>query len=122
MENQSIISREFVEGELKIHNVPGVAIGVIKDGETLLNAGYGLADVEKKTKLDSQSLFGIASCTKSFTAAIIAMLVDQGKMEYDTPIVEYLPDFRMYDEYTTRACTIRDMLNHRTGEIGRAHV
>lgn len=118
MENQTIISKDYVERELRIHNIPGVAIGVIKEGMTLVNEGYGTADIEKKTKLDSQSLFGIASCTKSFTAAIIAMLVDQGKIDYDTPIVEYLSDFRMYDEYTTRACTIRDMLNHRTGVPG----
>ena len=118
MDSNQVISREYVEGELKIHNIPGMAIGVIKDGETILSEGYGVADVEKQTKIDSQSLFGIASCTKSFTAALIAMLVDQGKIEYDKPIIEYLPDFRMYDEYATKACTIRDMLNHRTGLPG----
>ena len=118
MSENDVISREYVEGELKIHNIPGMAIGVIKDGKTLLAEGYGVADVEKQTKLDSQSLFGIASCTKSFTAALIAKLVDEGKIDYDTPIIEYLPDFRMYDEYTTKACTIRDMMNHRTGVPG----
>ena len=90
MDSNQVISREYVEGELKIHNIPGMAIGVIKDGETILSEGYGVADVEKQTKIDSQSLFGIASCTKSFTAALIAMLVDQGKIEYDKPIIEYL--------------------------------
>ena len=108
MSSLNIISREYVEGELKIHNIPGMAIGVIKDGEKILAEGYGVADVEKKTKIDSQSLFGIASCTKSFTAAIVAMLVDQGKLDYDTPVIEYLPDFRMYDDYTTKACSIRN--------------
>lgn len=118
MREMDIMPSEYVENELKIHNIPGMAIGVIKDGKTILSKGYGVADVEKKTKLDSQSLFGIASCTKSFTAALIAMLVDQGKLDYDIPIIEYLSDFRMYDDYSTKTCTIRDMMNHRTGIPG----
>jgi len=118
MRDVDVISREYVEKELKIHNIPGMAIGVIKDDKIILSEGYGVADVENKSKIDSDSLFGIASCTKSFTAALIAMLVDQGKLDFDTPIREYLPDFRMYDEYATRECTIRDMLNHRTGIPG----
>lgn len=118
MNFSNIISREYVENELRTHNIPGMGIGVIKDGETLMAEGFGYADIEKKTAIDSQTLFGIASCTKSFTSAIIAILVDEGKLDYDTPIIEYLPDFRMYDEYTTKSCTLRDMLNHRTGLPG----
>lgn len=118
MKEKTIISREYVEKELKIHELPGMTIGVIEDGKTVLAEGYGTADITSERKPDSQSLFGIASCTKSFTAAIIAMLVDRGELKYDTPIIDYLPDFRMYDDYTTKACTLRDMLNHRTGLPG----
>ena len=106
MREKNIISREYVQRELKIHGIPGMTIGIVKDGKTVLAEGYGTADIEVERKLDSQSLFGIASCTKSFTAAIIAMLVDTGKLDYDTPIVDCIPDFRMYDDY----------------KIGRAHV
>ena len=78
MKEKTIISREYVEKELKIHEISGMTIGVIKDGKTVLAEGYGTADITSERKPDSQSLFGIASCTKSFTAAIIAMLVDRG--------------------------------------------
>ena len=78
MKEKTIISREYVEKELKIHEIPGMTIGVIKDGKTVLAEGYGTADITSERRPDSQSLFGIVSCTKSFTAAIIAMLVDRG--------------------------------------------
>lgn len=118
MDYSKIITKEYVENELRIHNVPGIAIGVIKDGEQIMAEGFGYADIEKKTPISANTMFGIASCTKSFTSALVGMLVDEGKIEYDKPIIEYLPDFRLYDDYATKTCTIRDMLNHRTGLPG----
>jgi len=110
-----VISREYVEKELKRYNTPGMGIGVIKDGEVLLNTGFGYKNLEKKTEIDGNTVWGIASCSKSFTSTLIGKLVDEGILDFDRPIKEYLPDFQMYDETATRECTLRDMMCHRTG-------
>lgn len=113
-----LISREYVEAELARYAVPGMGIGVIRDGEVLMVSGYGYKDLEEKTRIDGDTLWGIASCSKSFTSAMIGILVTRGILDLDQPVKEYLPDFQMYDETATRQCTLRDMLCHRTGLSG----
>ena len=110
-----VISREYVEAELKRYKFPGMGIGVIKDGKVMMSEGFGYKDIEKKTKITGDTQFGIASCSKSFTATLIGMLVDRGLLGWEQPIREYLPDFRMYDPHATELCSIKDMLCHRTG-------
>ena len=95
--------------------IPGFSYGVMKDGKVLTKGGCGYRDVEKKLPADENTLYGIASCSKSFNSCLIAMLVDDGILDYDRPIREYIPEFAMYDEFATRDCTLRDMLTHRTG-------
>jgi len=116
--NDKLISREFVESQLREFGVPGMGIGVVRDGKVLMSEGFGYRDREKQLPVTPQTLFGIASCSKAFTSALIAMLVDEGKLTYDQPIVEYLPDFKLYDDYATAHCTVRDMLSHMTGIAG----
>jgi CubicO group peptidase (beta-lactamase class C family) len=96
-------------------NVPGMAIAVVKDGKVILSRGFGVKDVSTKQQVDAQTQFAIASNTKAFTSAALAMLVDQGKIKWDDPVVNYLPYFQMYDPYVTAQMTIRDLLCHRSG-------
>lgn len=98
--------------------VPGIAIAIVKDGKVVLAKGYGTRNLAKPGDVDAHTLFGIASNTKAFTAAAIAILVDEGKLSWDDPVQKYLPQFQLADPYVTREVTIRDLLSHRTG-LGR---
>lgn len=105
----------FVEGELKKWNTPGAAIVVVKDGKIILQRGYGLRNVEKKLPMTAQTVQPIASITKSFTVSALATLVRDGKLSWDKPVRDYLPDFKLHNDYSTLNVTPRDMLSHRTG-------
>ncbi len=100
---------------LKTFNVPGIAIGIVKDGKLVFAKGYGVANIKTGKKVDANTLFGIASNSKSFTSAALAMLVDEGKINWDDKVIKYLPEFKMYNDYVTNEFTIRDLLTHRSG-------
>lgn len=105
----------YVDQAMKTFEVPGLAIAVVKDGKVLLTKGYGVREVGKPAKVDEHTLFGIASNSKAFTAASLAILMDEGKLKWDDPIALYLPWFQVYDPYVSRELTIRDTLSHRSG-------
>jgi CubicO group peptidase (beta-lactamase class C family) len=92
-----------------------MAISIVYDGKPYYSAGHGVLEVGKQARVTDKTLFQIASVTKAFTAATIAILVDEGKMSWDDPVIDYLPEFRMYDPWVTREFTIRDLLTHRSG-------
>ncbi len=94
---------------------PGIAVGIVKDGEVVLAKGYGIREAGKPDRVTTQTVFQIGSTTKAFTAAALAILVDEGKIGWDDKVIDHLPDFRMYDPYVTREFTIRDLLSHRSG-------
>ncbi len=100
---------------LEAFRVPGMAIGVVKDGEIRHLKGYGRRDVNDPAPVDADTIFKIASNSKAFTAAALAILVDEGKISWDDRVGEILPDFRLYDPYVSREITIRDLLTHRSG-------
>jgi CubicO group peptidase (beta-lactamase class C family) len=100
---------------MKAFDVPGVAIAIVKDGKVVAARGFGVRKLGEPAKVDGQTLFEIASNSKAFTAAALAMLVDEGKLKWDDPVVKHLPDFQMYDPYVTREMTVRDLLTHRSG-------
>lgn len=104
-----------VKRVMKEFNVPGIAIAVVKDGKVVAAQGFGVRKLGDPTPVDGQTLFEIASNSKAFTAAGLAMLVDQGKLAWDDPVIKHLPDFRMYDPYVTAELTVRDLLTHRSG-------
>jgi CubicO group peptidase (beta-lactamase class C family) len=106
---------EVAENTLNAFNVPGIAVAVVKDGKIIHSKGYGVKSILKKDKVDGNTLFGVASNSKAFTAAAIAMLVDEGKMNWDDKVVKHLPNFKMYNEYVTNEFTVRDLLTHRSG-------
>src|SRR6185369_1917309 len=83
----------YVERTMKTFEVPGIAVAVVKDGKVLLTKGYGVREVGKPAPVNEHTLFGIASNSKAFTAAALAMLMDEGKVKWDDPISTYLPWF-----------------------------
>jgi len=91
------------------------AVAVVKDGKVALAKGNGVRKLDEPAPVDEQTLFGIASNTKAFTAAALAFLVDEGKISWDDPVTKHLPGFQMYDPYVTREMTVRDLLTHRSG-------
>ncbi len=105
----------YVAQVLRTFSVPGVAVAIVKDGRVVLARGYGVRRLGDPTPVDAETRFGIASNTKLFTASSIAMLVEEGKLEWDAPVIRYLPSFAMYDPFVTRELTVRDLLVHRSG-------
>jgi len=105
----------FITKALKEYQVPGAAVAVVKDGKAMLVKGYGMRDATKPGAVDENTIFQLASVTKTLTAAAAATVVDEGNLDWDTPIFNYLPEFVGYDPYMTRWLTERDLLAQRTG-------
>lgn len=95
--------------------VPGFAVGIVKDDKVVFTKGYGVRELNKPAKVDENTLFAIASNSKAFTTAALAILVDEGKLDWDDKVIKYLPDFQMYDPFVTGDITIRDIVSHRSG-------
>ncbi|MDH5588750.1 MAG: serine hydrolase [Gemmatimonadota bacterium] len=95
--------------------VPGVALAVVKDGEVVMARGFGVRRLGGPAPVDGRTLFGIASNTKVFTATALGILVEDGRLEWDAPVIRYLPAFQMWDPWVTREITVRDLLVHRSG-------
>jgi CubicO group peptidase (beta-lactamase class C family) len=106
---------EYVARTMREFNVPGIAVAVVKDGRVVIAKGFGVREQGKPATVDENTLFGIASNSKAFTAAALAMLVDEGKLSWDDRVIKHLPGFQMYDPYVTREMTVRDLLTHRSG-------
>jgi len=105
----------LVNKTLSTFNVPGIAVGIVKDGKLIHAKGYGLRSIKGTAKVDENTLFGVASNTKAFTAAALGMLVDEKKITWDTKVTDIIPEFKLYDPYVTQEFTIRDLLTHRSG-------
>lgn len=105
----------FIQQTLAQWRVPGVAVAVIKDGQTILCEGFGARNLAQNLPVTADTLFPIASCTKAFTATCLALLVDEGKLEWDKPVRHYLPAFKLHDPHATELMTPRDLLCHRSG-------
>jgi CubicO group peptidase (beta-lactamase class C family) len=96
-------------------DVPGLALAVVRDGRVVAARGYGVRELGRPERVDARTRFGIASNTKAFTATALALLVEEGRLEWDAPVIQYLPWFRMWDPWVTREITVRDLLVHRSG-------
>jgi CubicO group peptidase (beta-lactamase class C family) len=105
----------YVTENLDKWQVPGVAVAVVKHGEVVLTQGYGLCNVEKEQELNADTLLAIGSSSKAFTTMAMGILVDDGKLEWDRPLREYLPTFRLQDLFATERMTPRDLVTHRSG-------
>ncbi|QBD76985.1 serine hydrolase [Ktedonosporobacter rubrisoli] len=109
---------EFVDHVMQTWQIPGVAIGIVKDDEVIYARGFGQRDREQGLETTPQSIFAIGSCTKAFVAMSLAMLVDEGKLAWDAPLRNYLPEFKLADSVTSERLTTRDILTHRSGLPG----
>jgi CubicO group peptidase (beta-lactamase class C family) len=105
----------YVARSMKTFEVPGMSISIVKDGKLVLAKGYGVRKLGETTPVDENTLFGIGSNTKAFTAAAVATLVDEGKLNWDDPVYSRLKGFQMYDPYVSQEMRIRDLLCHRSG-------
>ncbi len=105
----------YVARVRKTFEVPGISVAIVKDGKIVLDKGYGVRKLGESTPVDENTLFGIGSNTKAFTAAAIATLIDEGKLNWDDPVYERLKGFEMYDPYVSKEMRIRDLLCHRSG-------
>src|SRR5215831_8021836 len=106
---------EFAARVLKEFEVPGLAVAIVKDGKVVLAKGYGVRKLGDPAPVDENTLFAIGSCSKAFTAAALAILVDEGKIAWDDPVTKYLKDFRMADAMANREITVKDLLSHHSG-------
>jgi YD repeat-containing protein len=106
---------DFVNQALKDWKVPGVAVAVVQGGKVMLLKGYGYRDLEKQLPVTQDTLFAIGSITKSFTVTTLGMEMDECKVDWDKPVRDYLPAFKMYDPVLTEQMMIRDLITHRSG-------
>ncbi len=106
---------KVAEEGLKALKVPGVAIAVIKDDKVVYVRGFGLKDVEKSLAVTPDTIFAIGSSSKAFTVFALGKLVDEGKVEWDKPVRDYIPWFRLYDKEAGGRLTVRDLVTHRSG-------
>lgn len=97
------------------YTVPGMVVGIVEGDQVVFAESYGVQEVNKATPVTDKTLFKIASVTKNFTTAALALLVDQGKIGWDDPVIDHLPEFRVQDPWITRHFTIRDLLIHKSG-------
>jgi len=109
---------DYIEEGMKQWDIPGMAVAVVHNNEIVFAEGFGVRKRGEPEPVDEHTLFGVASITKAFTAAALGMLVDEGLISFDDPIVQWLPDFRLHDPWVTENITIRDALSHRSG-LGR---
>ena len=98
-----------------LDNTVGFAIGVVKDGKIVHVKGYGVNSVDLKEAVTADTPFGIASNSKAFTSAALAILVEQGKIKWEDRVIDYIPEFKMYNDYVTNNFNIQDLLTHRSG-------
>ena len=105
----------FATSVMKEWKVPGMAVAVVEDGRVILAKGYGYRDLENKQPVTPRTLFAIGSVTKSMTVTVLSMLYDEGKIDWDKPVQDILPEFRLHDDVATRQMTPRDLVTHRSG-------
>ncbi|KNC66564.1 serine hydrolase [Pseudoalteromonas ardens] len=112
--NIADVEQAVAEAMERFH-IPGIALAVVERGEVVLSKGYGVRHIAHQDKVDADTLFGIASNSKAFTAAALAILVDEGKLNWRDKVIKHIPEFRLSDPYVTREMTIADLLSHRSG-------
>lgn len=105
----------YMDKILNDWNIAGAGVGIVYKDKLVFAKGYGYRDYEKKLPITPNTLFQIASNTKLFTAVSVGFLVDQGKLDWDKPIRNYVPSIEFFNNELNNTVTVRDMLAHRTG-------
>jgi len=109
---------EWLENERQRWEIPGMAVAVVHEDQVVLARGFGETRLHDGRSVDADTQFGIASLSKAMTATALAILVDEGKLDWDHRVVDHLPEFALSDPWVTAEVTIRDLLSHRVG-VGR---
>ncbi|MEM0911237.1 MAG: serine hydrolase [Pseudomonadota bacterium] len=111
---------EIIDRALNEFYTPGMAVAIVHQGKVIHSKGYGLANIENAINATDKTNFRLASVSKAFTAAGLAILVDQGKIKWDDRVKAHLPDFALQDTYATQRFTVKDLLTHQSGLVGGA--
>ncbi|MAX69531.1 MAG: serine hydrolase [Flavobacteriaceae bacterium] len=106
---------KLVENTLKTFDVPGISVGIFKDGEVVYAKGHGVRSLTNKKDMNAETLVGVASNSKGFTCFALAMMIDEGKLNWDDPVRKHIPEFQLYDSWVTENFTVRDLVTHRSG-------
>lgn len=106
---------DLVQASMQEWKVPGLALAVIRGGETVLVKGYGVRDTQAPAPVTADTQFLLCSLTKSFTTAGLGLLVDERKLDWTRPVRDYIPEFRLHDAVATERVTVRDLLCHHSG-------
>ena len=106
---------DLIQNTLKTFDVPGMSVGIIKDGKLIYSKGFGVRSLISKQPMDDTTLVGIASNSKGFTCTALAILADEGKLNWDDKVSKYIPEFQMYDPYVSQNVTVKDLVTHRAG-------
>lgn len=107
----------FIKAQYDRFDLPAISVAIVKDGAVMLTSNYGKRSSKADNAPDGNTLYGIASLSKAFTAASVGMLVDEGKLDWEDKVKDRLPWFEMNDPYVTEHMTIEDLLCHRSGLI-----
>lgn len=105
----------YYQAALQAWEVPGMAIAIVKDDSVIFAKGYGVQNLKTGGDVNASTIFGIASNTKAYTAAALALLVDQGKLDWEDKVTKYIPYLKLYSPWITENLTIEDLLSHRVG-------
>jgi CubicO group peptidase (beta-lactamase class C family) len=106
---------EFINKTMAEWKVPGMAVAIVKDGKVIMAEGFGLKDVKNNLKVTPRTVFAIGSSSKAFTATSMGILFDEGKLDWDKPVREYLPTFKLWNDFASERMTPRDLVSHRSG-------
>ena len=109
---------QFIPEHMQKWKVPGLSVAVVQNGQVIYSHGFGLRDAKQNLPVTTKTIFAVGSISKSFTALSMGMLNDQGKLEWDKPVRQYLPEFQMYDPVASERMTPRDLISHRVGLAG----
>jgi CubicO group peptidase (beta-lactamase class C family) len=114
-EEQLNLLDKYYQKTLDEWHIPGMAVAITNGDKILFSKGYGYADLEKKTKVDGNTLFAIASNSKAFTATSIAQLIEEKRLNWSDKVIGILPYYRLYNDYTTQHTMVEDLMTHRNG-------
>ena len=109
----------YIESSRLQWETPGLAVAIVHDGEIILSKGYGKKQLGSAEPVDGKTIFSVGSTTKAMTAACLAMLIDEGKANWNDPVIDHLPFFKLKDPYATRELTLKDLFTHNSG-VGNA--
>jgi len=114
--------QSFIGHVMEEWNIPGMAVSVVKDSQVVFQQGFGLRNARENLKVTPKTVFAAASLTKSFTATALALLAERGRLDFEKPIREYLPDFEVQDPFVSVKITAADLLSHRSGMARHEHI